>query len=58
VMKWQLGPGTIQEPRGKGISAVESRFQAITSEDNKRLRRYGVSSSGLKSVEQACQSVQ
>jgi hypothetical protein len=33
VRRWWLRPETVREPRGKGTSAVGSRYQAKASED-------------------------
>jgi hypothetical protein len=33
VRSWQLRPGTVREPRGRGTAAVGSRYRATASED-------------------------
>jgi hypothetical protein len=43
VKRWLLSPGIVREPEGMETSAVGSRYQATTSEDCNRLRRYSVS---------------
>jgi hypothetical protein len=53
LLLWEAGSwgtGTVREPRGRGTSAVESRYQATSGEDCTRLRRPSVSYSDLRSA--------
>jgi hypothetical protein len=45
--------GTVRKPRGKGVSAIVSRYQVTASEDCNRLRRFGVAYRFMKCIEQS-----